>query len=83
MKHHPDGELIRRILCGPIGSAKHNKLTDPADNARGHNSKRLSNAPRAEPAPAALLTPAAAAGVFLDPSFAHAAITTSQEQQKS
>jgi len=63
MKHHPDGELIRRMLCGPIGSAKHNKLTDPANHARGHNSNRLSNAPRAEPAPAAVQLPPVPAAV--------------------
>ena len=32
MSWHPDSVLIRRMLCGPIGSAKLHELSPPADN---------------------------------------------------
>lgn len=66
MSRHPDSELIRRMLCGPIGSATLNELADPADNSAGHISDRLSVCPDGEPAPAVAITPCPTAGAFIN-----------------
>lgn len=76
---HPDGPLIRRMLCGPIGSAKLNKLTESANYTADHLSDRLGVYPHAESAPGANPSPPLVPGAPLFVSI-HAEQSTSQVQ---
>lgn len=76
MKVHPDSTLIRRMLCGPIGSAEVKELCPSADDLSGDLTE-ATHAPSAclnagahagTTAPAAVTCPPPAVGAFLDTS---------------